>query len=191
MRLMPVAPAVAVRPRKAPLKTMGCGDVRKTRAPSANHRLPVCHGLGPIGRSSSYGRFLHCPLFRAICGAWAAKGRPPPEVPSWAARRRPQGGFHALHLGHPPACAPAFSLRGSDAAGDCDVGLDGVMKHAPGMGLVRRQGRAGPSNANGWARSRFGSEGRVHPTGNVQPPPPTHCCVYRGGTVRLGAVKNW
>ena len=65
---------------------------------------------------------------------------PPPEVPSWAALRRPQGGFHALHLGHPPACAPAFSLRGSDAAGDCDVGLDGIMKHAPGMGLVRRQG---------------------------------------------------
>jgi hypothetical protein len=32
---------------------------------------------------------------------------------------------------------------------------------------------------------------RVHPTGNVQPPPPTHCCVYRGGTVRLGAVKKW
>ena len=26
--------------------------------------------------------------------------------------------------------------------------------------------------------------------GNVQPPPPTHCCVYRGGTVRLGAVKG-
>jgi DNA gyrase/topoisomerase IV subunit B len=49
----------------------------------------------------------------------------------------------------------------------------------------------GCGNANGWARSRFGSEGRVHPTGNVQPPPPTHCCVYRGGTVRLGAVKKW
>jgi hypothetical protein len=53
MRLMPAAHAVAMRPRKVPLKTMGCGDVRKTRAPPANHRLPVCHGLGPIGRSSS------------------------------------------------------------------------------------------------------------------------------------------
>src|SRR5271169_4441598 len=60
------------------------------------------------GGLAVYGRFLHCPLFRAICGAWN-KGRPPPEVPSWAALRRPRGGFHRLYLGHPPACAPALA----------------------------------------------------------------------------------
>jgi hypothetical protein len=47
------------------------------------------------GGLAVYGRFLHCPLFRAICGAWA-------EVPSWAALRRPQGGFHSTSSDRTP-----------------------------------------------------------------------------------------
>jgi hypothetical protein len=81
------------------------------------------------GGLAVYGRFLYCPLFRAICGAWSS-----------AALRRPQGGFHALHLGHPTALAPSFAPPGAGHAGDSDVGFVGLVKHAPGSGLVRRQG---------------------------------------------------
>jgi hypothetical protein len=49
-------------------------------------------------------------------------------------------GFHRPHLGQLPAFAPALALRGSDYAGDSDAGLDRIMNHAPGSGLVRRQG---------------------------------------------------
>jgi hypothetical protein len=112
---------------------------RRTGSPTRLNGAPS----PALGRSWGglrvYGRFPHSPLFRAICGAWAAQGRPPPEVPSRAALRRPQGGFHSPHLGQFPAFAPAFSLRSADAAGDSDVGLDGIMNHAPGAGLIRRQ----------------------------------------------------
>jgi hypothetical protein len=49
-------------------------------------------------------------------------------------------GFHRPHLGQLPAFAPALALRGSDYAGESDAGLDRIMNHAPGSGLVRRQG---------------------------------------------------
>jgi hypothetical protein len=77
----------------------------------------------------------------ARSAAHGARGVGPwPELSSWAALRRPQGGFHALHLGYPPACAPAFPLRSADDAWDRDVGVDGIMHHAPGAGLIGRQG---------------------------------------------------
>jgi hypothetical protein len=65
---------------------------------------------------------------------------PRPKSLAWAVLRRPPGGFHALHLGQLPAFAPALALRGSDHAGDSDIGVHGLMNEAPGSGLVRWQG---------------------------------------------------
>jgi hypothetical protein len=52
--------------------------------------------------------------------------------------------FYALYPGHPPACAPAFTLCGTDVTGSSDLELDGIMDHAPGSRLIRRQGRQAP-----------------------------------------------
>jgi hypothetical protein len=48
--------------------------------------------------------------------------------------------LHALHPGHPSALAPAFAPRCRGHARDEDAGVDGIMHHAAGSCLVRRQG---------------------------------------------------
>jgi hypothetical protein len=63
------------------------------------------------------------------------------EIAQRAALRLWRGAFHALYPGHPPACAPAFTLCGTDVTGSSDLELDGIMDHAPGSRLIRRQGR--------------------------------------------------
>lgn len=47
--------------------------------------------------------------------------------------------MHALHPGHPTASAPAFAPRSAGHASNRDVGCVGLVIHAPGAGLVRRQ----------------------------------------------------
>jgi hypothetical protein len=47
--------------------------------------------------------------------------------------------FHPSDLGQTLALTPAFAPRGAGHLGDEDRGFDGVVNHAPGSGLVRRQ----------------------------------------------------
>jgi hypothetical protein len=82
------------------------------------------------------------------------------------------GGFHRPHLGQFPAFAPALALRGSDYAGDNDIGVHGLMNEAPGSGLVLvarwpdRRGRGrGFSSCGRWSSTsrhpnRTGRKGR-------------------------------
>ena len=59
---------------------------------------------------------------------------------SASALRPWRGGSDALHLEHPPERLSTFTPRGADVTGDSDLGFDGIVKHAPGSGLIRRQG---------------------------------------------------
>jgi hypothetical protein len=56
-------------------------------------------------------------------------------------RSSPPSGFHGLYVRQLPAFAPAFPLRSADDARDRDIGVDGIMNHAPSAGLVWWQGR--------------------------------------------------
>ena len=79
-------------------------------------------------------------LFRAICGAWAAKVGPRQKSRPGQPYADRRAVFMRFTLGQLPAFAPAFALRGSDHAGDSDIGVHGLMNEAPGTGLVRWQG---------------------------------------------------
>jgi hypothetical protein len=93
----------------------------------------------PIGRSSGLWP-VPVPAVPRDLRRMAAKGGPRQKSRPGQPYEERRAVFMGFTSGIPPTLAPSFAPRGAGHAGDSDVGLVGVVKHAPGSGLVRRQG---------------------------------------------------